>query len=346
MDLISGTAEHAAGRLGAWSGLAGLAIRDDSVIDFGDRRGEAAAALAGTVLAPLPALSVLRVRGTDALAFLQGQFGNDVREATPARAQLSSYSTPKGRALAVFSLLGRPDGYWLLLPRALAGPVLKRLKMFVMRSKVVIDDASGEIVALGLAGEGAEAALAAVGLPCPTTAWDCTEAGDLVLLRRPGARPRFILLGAPDALQALWPRLAGAARPVGPQAFRLLELLDGLPELQADTAEQHVPQMLNLDQLGGISFTKGCYPGQEIVARLHYLGNLKRRLYVGSSPNLPACATPIYTAGDAAQPVGEVLDACLAAEGAAVQAVLGIAAAEAGALHLGSADGPQLTLIR
>lgn len=344
MDPISGTAQTSENPFGAWSALIGIEISDSGVIDFGDIRAEAGAALNGTVIAPLPGLAVLRVRGADASAFLQGQFGNDVREATPARAQLSSYSTPKGRALAVFSLLGRPDGYWLLLSRALAAPTQKRLKMFVLRSKVQIDDASAEVATLGLAGDGAEALLADAGLPVPATAWDCTETHGMIVLRRPGVKPRFLILAPPAALQALWQECASAARPVGPQAFRLLELRDGLPELHADTAEQHVPQMLNLDQLGGISFTKGCYPGQEIVARLHYLGNLKRRLYVGSSTALPTRTTPVYAAGDAAQPVGEVLDACLGPEGAAVQAVLTIAAAEAGDLRLGSPEGPPLTL--
>jgi folate-binding protein YgfZ len=343
---ISGTAEPIASPPEAWSSLPGLVIRDDGVIDFGDVQAEASAALNGTVIVPLPGLAVIRVRGADATVFLQGQLGNDLREATPARAQLSSYSTPKGRALAVFTVLGRPDGYWLLLPRELAAPTLKRLKMFVMRSKLTIDDASAEVAALGLAGDGAEALLAAAGLPLPATAWGCAETSDLVVLRRPGVKPRFIVLGSPDVLKTLWQSCAGAARPVGPQAFRLLELLDGLPELHIDTAEQHVPQMLNLDQLGGISFTKGCYPGQEIVARLHYLGTLKRRLYVGSSAILPARATPVFAADAPAQPVGEVLDACLTPEGAAVQVVLTISAAEAGGLHLGSSDGPALSLHR
>lgn len=156
------------------------------------------------------------------------------------------------------------------------------------------------------------------------------------------------MIGAPGALQALWTRLAVHATPVGTDVWWLLDILAGVPQVFKASLEEFVPQMVNLPAVGGVSFQKGCYPGQEIVARMHYLGTLKRRMYLAhiALDEPPAPATPIYESGaDATQSVGNIVYAQRAPEGGcAALAVLVIAATERGSVHLGVNTGPVLTL--
>ena len=136
----------------AWLAAAGASLGEDGLPDFGDRPAEAAAALSSDVIAPLADRGLIRVRGADRDAFLQGQLSNDLRQLSPERSLLASYSTPKGRVLAIFTALRTGDEIWLETSRSLLAPTLKRLKMFVMRSKLTLDDASAELIAIGLAG--------------------------------------------------------------------------------------------------------------------------------------------------------------------------------------------------
>lgn len=333
-----------------WLADAGARFGDDGLPDFGDRRAEAAAALAGDVIAPLADRGTIRVRGADADAFLQGQLSNDLRELTPTRGQLSSYSNPKGRVLALFTGIRSSDGIWLETSRSLLAPTLKRLKMFVLRSKVTLDDAGAEVISIGIAGPNVDALLERAGLALPSVLCLCAEVDGLVVMRRRGPQNRYSLHGPAARIAALWPLLAAQARPVGTEAWRLTDILAGFPALHPETAEQHVAQMLNLDKLDGVSFSKGCYPGQEIVARLHYLGNLKRRLFVARTPAEDvARGAPVFAAGGAeAAPVGEVLDHALHPEGGrALLVVLQTSAADSGhALCLGAAGGADVTLLR
>lgn len=314
---------------------------------LGDVRAEAAAALAQTVMAPLAHRLTIRAQGADVDSFLQGQLSNDIRELTPSRAQLSSYSNPKGRVLAVLTLLRVPEAVLLETEAELAPAILKRLRLYVLRAKLRLEIAAWTDAALGLSGPDAAALLERAELPVPAIVWGCAEARGIVVLRRPdGPFPRYSLHGTSVALAEVWARLAQDARPVGTQAWRLLDLLAGLPAIHADTSEQHVAQMLNLDQLDGISFAKGCYPGQEIIARLHYLGSLKRRLFLGyaeGSAVIPR-ATPVFAADAGPQPVGEVLESLPhPSRGLAVQLVLQIANRES-PLRIGTPDGPALVL--
>lgn len=331
----------------AWLTATGAMFEGSDIASFGDPAAESRAALEGDILVPLADRRVLRARGADADAFLQGQLSNDLRELSARRAQLSSYSTPKGRVLALFVLLRRPDAIWLETQASVAAATLKRLRMFVLRSKLTLDDAGDEAVALGLSGPNAASILAEAGLPAPEIVWGCIDSGAITVVRRPGRdHARYTLHGSAHALADVWPRLAAKARPAGTPAWRLLDLLAGLPAIHPETSEQHVPQMLNLDQLEGISFGKGCYPGQEIVARLHYLGSLKRRLFVGhANAPAPARGTPVFAAdGSSTQPVGDVLDHAANPDGShVIQLVLQLSHRDA-PLRLGAPDGPVLTL--
>lgn len=304
----------------------------------------APATLDETIIIPLIHLGVFRAAGADCDSFLQNQLSNDVRELTAGRAQLSSYNSPKGRVLDLLAL--RRDGDTVLLEtRAETLPAtLKRLRMFVLRSKVTLEDAGTSQAALGLAGPRAIELLRQAGLPAPEQDWALADGEGVAVLRRPGATPRFSLHAAAPRLESLWPVLSASAIPAGTARWRLLDILAGLPAIRLETADHFVAQMLNLDRLGGISFTKGCYPGQEIVARMHYLGNLKRRMFLGyadAAEVLPG--TPIHVAGEA-QSAGEVVESAPHPQrGRALLAVLQLSQA-GGELRLGGAEGAALTV--
>lgn len=290
-----------------WFNAPSLRRQANHGCDFGDPAAEAAAALDGTVRIPLCALGTLRVSGADAQDFLQNQLSSDLRRLTPERAQLSSYNSPKGRVLAVLTVLRDADDVLLELPREILADTLQRLRRYVLRAKVKLEDARAALPALGLAGAQAPALLAQARLPAPRESLDCARSGDLLVLRRPGAIPRYSLHGPPERLASLWSQWSGAAQPAGDQAWRLLDIEAGVPAVYAATSEHFVPQMLALDRLGAISFDKGCYPGQEIVARVHYLGQLKRGLFKAYSESAAPPGAAVYRAGEP-QAAGEVVD--------------------------------------
>jgi tRNA-modifying protein YgfZ len=301
------------------------------------------AALDDTVVVPLAHLGVFRAAGADCDSFLQNQLSNDVRELSPTRAQLSSYNSPKGRVLDVLSLRRDGDGVLLETRASTLPATLKRLRMFVLRSKLTLEDVSGAQSALGLAGPRAEQLLRQNGLPVPAQDWEHASADGVTVLRRPGLSPRFSLHTSAPATEELWNKLAADARPAGTAHWRLLDILAGLPAIRPETADHFVAQMLNLDRLGGISFGKGCYPGQEIVARMHYLGNLKRRMFLGFTAGEAQPGAAIHVAGET-QAVGEVVDSAPHPQrGRALLAVLQLSHA-GGELRLGNAEGAALAV--
>ncbi|MFP4614341.1 MAG: YgfZ/GcvT domain-containing protein [Thiohalorhabdus sp.] len=248
--------------------------------DFGNPAGELEAVDAGsTVVTPLDDRGLLTATGTEVLSFLQGQLTNDVHPAEHGTPVLAAHLSPKGRVLAGMLVFAFEDGYALEFPNDVFDPLTKRLRMFVLRSDVTLHDARADWIRLGLSGAGAEqAGLAAVGagqaVPDRVTRG---ETGTLVPL--PGPIPAFLALvspeHAPDALEAA----RAHARPVGRPAWELARIRAGVPDLGTAVSESFIPQEANLEPLGGISYTKGCYTGQEVVARTKHLGRLKRRLY-------------------------------------------------------------------
>jgi hypothetical protein len=314
-------------------------------IDFGDAVAEYAAALSEDVITPMAHVGCIRASGADVDAFLQGQFSNDIHQLTTSRAQLTSWNSAKGRVLALFTALRTSDAILLETSRELVEPALKRLRMFVLRSKVQLEHASESWPSLGVAGDGIAARLAALGLPVPEAPWDVGERDSVLVLRRPGSRPRFTVHANAERLQPLWQQLSSELRPVGTGAWQLLDILAGMPSIVAATQDHFVAQMLNLDQLGGISFSKGCYTGQEVIARLHYLGNLKRRMFLGycdSSAHIEP-GTAVHVAGGDGQAVGEVVaSAPDPARGQAALVVLQLSHADSDSLRIGRSDGPAL----
>jgi folate-binding protein YgfZ len=322
----------------------GASFDRDDVASFGAPAAELIAARDGAIVCDLSALAVLRVAGPDAEAFLQGQFTNDVARIGPGSAQYSAWCSPKGRMLANFLLRRAGESmYELLLPASLGETIAKRLRMFVLRSRVSVDDASGESVRLGVGGPDAGSAIDKMLGRVPAIGEALSSQG-AVIAAVPG--PRYIVALKPADAPSLWDRLQAVCRPAGFAAWQWLTIRAGVPVITPPTADLFVPQAVNWDALGGISFQKGCYAGQEIVARTQYLGRLKERLALAHLAGWPpAPGARLYSAAFGEQACGTTVNAAAAPDGGSdLLAVLQLAAAASGDVHLGSVDGPALRL--
>lgn len=324
----------------------GARIENGQARDFGNPADELAAARSGTILADLSQLGLLAFSGEDAAEFLQNQMTNDVRGLQADSARWNGYCSAKGRLLANFLMWKSGADTCLQMSGDIREAVLKRLKMFVLRSKVGARDATDEYVRLVLSGPGSRDALNEAGLPIPDSVMK-TSANPQGLTVRIG-EDKFVLVVSPGRAPAIWETLAKRARPVGASAWDWLRLSNGIPMITAATQEEFVPQMVNWEVLGGVSFQKGCYPGQEIVARTQYLGKLKRRMYLAhiDGDTSPAPGDTLHTPDLAGQASGMVVNAAPAPEGGydllAVAQIESVASNQP--IHWKSADGPVLAL--
>ena len=312
----------------------GAALADGQVRSFGDEQSELQAAAAGNVIADLSHLGLIQVEGADAPTFLQGQVTSDIRQLDGSNSHYAGYCTPKGRMLALFLAFAQQDRIYLQLNGALLEPIMKRLKMYVLRSKAVITDASANIVRIGLAGEQASASLRELFAQVPEKAHEFVTLENGALLRLPGPVPRYELFCDPVQATAIWTQLAQHHRPVGKSGWEWLEIQAGIPDITPQTQEAFVPQMVNLDSLGGISFKKGCYTGQEIVARTHYLGKVKRRMQLAhvDSSDAPQAGDALHTT-DGAE-IGQVVRSAPAPQGGHdILAELRLESLQDGAIH-------------
>jgi tRNA-modifying protein YgfZ len=311
---------------------------------FGDPSGELAAARDTAIVSDLAALTVLTVTGADTPAFLQGQLTNDVTQLADGASHFSAWCSPKGRVLVIFRVRRiSAERFELLLPASLAEPTAKRLRMFVLRSKVEIAEAGDASIRLGVGGPAAAACIAAsIGVTPALHHSMAIDGGSLIAL--PGNR--FLIIAAPDKATMIWDMLE-RARPAGLACWQWLGVRAAVPEIGPPTQERFVPQMLNLDALDALSFAKGCYTGQEIVARTQHLGRLKERLalaHVDAAP--PAPGTRLFASAFGDQPCGTVINAAAAPGGGAdVLAVAQVAALSGEALRVDSADGLPVTLL-
>lgn len=279
---------------------------------------------------------LIRAEGPDAASFLHGQLTQDVQQLRADQARLAGYCSAKGRLLATLvAWRPVPETLWLALSADLLAPTLKRLSMFVLRAKCRLSDASATQALYGLAGAEAQAWL---GAAAPVTVWGAAALGDGQVVRLPDAdgQPRYLLAQAVDAPAPALPALAAAD-------WQWLEVRSAVVRVVAATVEQFVPQMVNLELVGGVNFQKGCYPGQEVVARSQYRGTLKRRAALFDADVALAPGQEIVHSADPGQPAGLVALAAPRPGGGHTALVeLKLAALEGGTLHLGSADGPLL----
>ncbi|MBS0544823.1 MAG: folate-binding protein YgfZ [Proteobacteria bacterium] len=309
---------------------------------------DASAPANGSIAVPLLHLGVIRSAGPDSATFLHNLVSNEVQNLGADAAAWNSFNSPKGRMIASFLMWREADGHGLALSGDILPAVLKKLSMYVLRSKVKLVDASADLALIGVAGAHAPALLQAAGLAVPADTMTltrdaegsrCIRIGDgLFIVATPaGAAPRVF-----DALVA-----AGAVK-AGTAAWQLATIRAGLPLVTAATQEEFVAQMLNYELIGGVSFHKGCYPGQEIVARTQYLGKLKKRMYrvaipAGANP-LPG--TDLFAPEFGEQSAGKLVNVAPASDGGfEALAVLQTSSAESGQIRLGAPDGVRLTLL-
>ena len=257
-------------------------------------------------LCPLTHFGVISATGDDAENFLHNQLTNDVLGLDEAHAHLAGYCSPKGRLLATMMVWKSGGDILLALPRELLPATLKRLQMFVLRAKVKLQDASAGLALLGMAAPtGRFASL-------PGAAWQRKASDDGTLIRVPdaGTLQRAIWVGPVEQAIPLWQRQAESLAPAPASLWRWSEIIAGLPQVTEATREQFVPQMINFELVGGINFRKGCYPGQEIVARSQYLGKLKRRsLLAFCTDERAAAGAEVFSSADPGQPCGMIVNA-------------------------------------
>jgi hypothetical protein len=283
---------------------------------------------------------LIRAQGADAASFLHGQLTQDVVHLTPDAARLAGYCSPKGRLLASF-VIWRPQADEVLLAchAGVLPATLKRLSMFVMRAKCKLSDATPDFEWLGLAGEAATEAVSGL------SPWARKESQGVSSIRLPD------VLGVARAWR-LSARGSGAEQhpasdAQAAEAWRWLEVQSALPLIEAATADQFVPQMLNFELTGAVNFQKGCYPGQEVVARSQYRSTAKRRTFLFGCGQPLEAGQEVFHSADPAQPAGMVVNAAgvpPSESGAGWQALIEVklATLESGSLHLGSSDGALL----
>lgn len=301
------------------------------------------AALTSSMYCRLDDFGVLSAAGGDAASFLNSQFSSDITALHPGDAALTSYSDARGRVLAVPRVFAERERLLLVMPSERIEPVRGQLAKYVLRADVQLVDCSADLPCLAVSGEIAAAPLEEIAGELPAQPWGAVALpGGGVLARAPGARPRWLACGPAAAIAQLEQALEGKVVGTDPASWRLLEIEAGVPHVYAATAEHFVAQMLNLDRLGALDFRKGCYPGQEVIARTHYLGRIKRRMHIlrGETGDAPASGTTVYAAGEAG---GEIVDAAPHPDGGSLAlAVLRLDTAAA-SLTLGAADGPPAT---
>ncbi len=327
---------------------AGAEFDDAGVAHYGSLRRELSVAITGNVFADLSHYGLISAHGEDTETFLQGQFTNDIRKVSDGHSQLSGLCNPKGRLLATFRVFQRGDSYYLCLPASMLEDVIKRLRMFVLRSKVTLEDAGDTFVHLGVSGDDAQQELSKFAGELPDSVNAAVQAGNHTIIQVPGIHPSYEIFTTVDDARQLWNQLNVQSAPIGADAWQLLDIQAGIPVISPQTREAFVPQMANLQLIDGVSFQKGCYTGQEIVARMQYLGKLKRRMYrarVDSGPR-PTGDEEVFSADNAQQSAGKLVSAAPHPDGGyAMLVVLQIASAEGKTeLHLGSVDGPLLEL--
>jgi hypothetical protein len=288
-------------------------------------------------VAALPHLGVLRVEGEDAATFLHGQLSQDFVLLGLAEARLAAWCSAKGRMQASFVGFKRsPTELLLVCSRDLLAPTLRRLSLFVLRAKVRMSDASADWQVLGLAGD---VPLLRANNHLSVLGRADFDGQTLVRLHAAAGVPR-----------ALWIAPPGVSAPVGETLATALwqwgEVRSGVATLSAPVVDAFVPQMLNYESVGGVNFKKGCYPGQEVVARSQFRGTLKRRAFVAHADAPLAAGQEVFSASDPTQPCGLVAQAAAAPGGGSDAIVsLQLSALEAGPLGAGAAGGPALTLL-
>ena len=298
----------------------------------------------------LTQFGVIDANGDDAASFLHGQLTNDTQHLDAANARLAGYCSAKGRLLASFLSWRCGETIRLLVSKDVQAAVQKRLTMFVLRAKAKLTDASGELAMVGLAGD-VRKALSGVfdALPDGVHVKVDGPAGSLIRVPDALGKLRFLWVGPKAEVEARLPELVGKLTCVSPAVWDWLDIRAGEPRITQPVVEQFVPQMVNFDVLGGVNFRKGCYPGQEVVARSQYRGTIKRRTSLANVAGELDTVRPgaeLFHTDDPGQPCGMVVNAASAPDGGVdILVEVKLVALETGSIHLGAADGPALQFL-
>jgi len=307
--------------------------------DFGDPEAETRLSASDTIFSTSSDYALIEVKGEDAESFLQNQLTNDIRNVTESSHQQSAWCNPKGRIIANFRIFKRDDAYYLSVSADLVERVLKKLRMYVMMSKVVLEDVTDNYAWVTLAGDNAEPKLAEflqINLDSLSeNADNAIHDESLSLLRVKGKLPRFDIMAEVETAKTLWEKCKTLAKPVSGVGINYLNIISGIPVISAASSEAWIPQMVNYIQIGGVDFQKGCYPGQEVVARLNYLGKTKRRMYLVDINASAPVSTGDVIKNNADKEAGKILNAVqIDTKSVKALAVLKIAAVEQGSLTL------------
>ncbi len=298
------------------------------------------------IITGLDHYGLIQVSGDDARSFLQAQFSNDINLIDSDHVQFSAYCNPKGRMLAQFLVIPHDNDYLLVLPREILDKTLSRLRMFVLRSAVTLTDISDSYACFGILSANGSA-LPDNLLVLPPDPYSQSTIEQAHVIQLPAPVKRYLIVATLEKAQVLWQQLAPHCQIADASSWDWADIQAGLPSVWTPTVEEFVPQMMNLELIGGVSFKKGCYPGQEIVARMHYLGKPKRRMFRlhTEDRNIPAPGTDIYLAEGETQSIGKVVLAQASQDGGVdLLAVLLITHINNGNWRLGSPQGPVLAL--
>ncbi|QBQ53193.1 YgfZ/GcvT domain-containing protein [Nitrosococcus wardiae] len=328
---------------------AGAVFDGDRVLHFGHPQKELTAAAAGSFMTDLSHLGLIALSGEDASTLLQNLLTNDVGEVNAQRSQLTGLCNPKGRLLAILRLFQWNANFYLSLPHSLLEAVLKRLSMYLLRAQVSLINASEQYCRFGLVGPQAGEKLKYRLGKTPTAVNEVYQTSSCCVLQLPGDIPRFQVVGEFNTLQKLWDDLSKTVMPVSANFWELATIRAGIATIYPETQESFIPQQVNLELTEGVSFTKGCYPGQEVVARMHYRGKPSRRMFLAHivTDKWPQPSEPVYLAdGKEGQTAGEIVAAQPALEGGYDSlVVLQLTSLEKGDIILGKGSGPKLTFL-
>lgn len=302
--------------------------------------------MARTGFCELAQFGLIRFSGEEAQDFLHNQLTCDVSALKPGRSTYGAYCTPKGRALVSFLLWRAEPGFFMQLPASLRESIHQQISKYILRSKVRAADATAEWALIGVMGRDAAALVQHVAGKLPQAVHELAQTPDSMVIRLPG--DRFEIVAARDKAPSMLEALGAGTEKADAEQWRRQIIHAGVPVILPATQEAFVPQMINLDLIGGVSYDKGCYPGQEIVARMHYRGTLKQRMYLANigSAERPEPGEKLYSPDFGEQACGTVVNATRSPDGGHdLLAVIQISAAERGNLHWKAPDGPALKLL-
>lgn len=325
----------------------GAQLLENGTVRFNDEATDHQKALDTDIICDLSHFSTLVIAGEDAKSFMQGQFTNDVEQVDKSTSQLSAFCNNKGRMIANFRLFEHNSNYFLTLKNDLVELSIQHLQNYILRAQVVVQDVSDQLIHLGVSGDNAKVLLSPFIADINDEVDSISFNDSYVAIRIAGSTPRYEVFCSGEHAQRLWEKVAQQAEAVNSSSWDYLNIQAGLPTIDANTSEVFVPQMANMELINGVSFTKGCFTGQEIVARMHYLGKLKKRCYKVhiASEIKPETGDKLFAEdAKAGQNTGSIIQAEKNPEsGYDALAVIQIADTES-SLFLNNVDGPVVTV--